>query len=68
MERPKLRAKKQIRYSESKQTLTTRKKELSHEKMYSLGSLTAVITRRKPFEMVPHESVTYFSVTKFVRV
>lgn len=38
------------------------------EKMYSLGSLTAVITRRKPFERVPHESVTYFSVTKFVRV
>lgn len=44
------------------------RKELSHGEMYSLGSLTAVITRRKPFERVPHESVTYFSVTKFVRV
>jgi len=35
---------------------------------YSLGSLTAVMTRRKPFALVPQASVTYFNVTKFVRV
>lgn len=36
--------------------------------LYSLGSLTAVITNLKPFASVPHPSVTYFNVTKFVRV
>ena len=35
---------------------------------FLLGSLTAVITNLKPFVSVPHPSVTYFSVTKFVRV
>lgn len=36
--------------------------------IYSLGSLTAVITNLNPFVSVPHPSVTYFNVTKFVRV
>lgn len=45
-----------------------RTEELSQGREYSLGSLTAVITRRKPFALVPQESVMYFSVTKFVRV
>jgi len=33
-----------------------------------LGSFTDVITNLKPFASVPQPSVTYFRVTKFVRV
>lgn len=38
------------------------------KKNYSLGSLTAVMTNLNPFVSVPHPSVTYFKVTKLVRV
>ena len=36
---------------------------LSSVYLYSLGSLTAVITSLNPFESTPHLSVTYFKVT-----
>ena len=38
------------------------------KKKYLQGSLKAVIINLKPLTRVPHESVTYLSVTKFVRV
>lgn len=37
-------------------------------KNYLQGSLKAVIINLNPLTRVPHESVTYLSVTKFVRV
>lgn len=36
--------------------------------VYLLGSFTAVITNLNPLASVPHASVTYFNVTKLVRV
>jgi len=41
---------------------------LCKKKKYLQGSLKAVIINLKPLTRVPHESVTYLSVTKFVRV